>query len=508
MKRPEVREWAVAGTSRLRSLRRPPAALAVVVLLTGGVTAATVTQPKPRPVLGPGPQRTAPVVGSIAVCPDVVTTTAVGTRVTGGTGEPGAVQVTATALSAGAAPVTLAETGARVGRLDAGTAGGSAVVTTATGPQAGGLAVEQVSRAESGQQFGLSSVRCDPAVADSWYVGAATTITDRSELFLVNPYDDIATVDVTLYTRKGRLDVPGTSGVAVRPRSRTVKKLADWAPDETWVAVHVVVRSGRVSPAVRRTRSVSSVPSGVDWVPRSSPAVTTTVGALPGGDGVRSLLVVNPGLDTLTAHITLIRRDGRFVPIDLADVDVEGEHLLAVDLTDKLGGQSAMVEIETDGAVALAGAYAEYAGSSPGSPSDFVNAGATPVLSGDALLTDNRVGPTVDTALMFSAPQGDAEVTLREVTTGGAVGRTSVVPVRQGQLVVVALSRAFGRADPLPLLVSTSANSAGVYGTRVIIDKTKRGTLVTELSIQSQPLAGVPVPRVTHDPAGWLLTKP
>jgi hypothetical protein len=196
------------------------------------------------------------------------------------------------------------------------------------------------------------------------------------------------------------------------------------------------------------------------------------------------------------------------VPIDLTDVDVEAERLLAIDLTGELDGQSAMVEVETDGAVALAGAYAEYAGSSPASLSDFVFAGAAPVLSGPALLTDNRVGPTVDTALMFSAPEGDAEVTLTEVPAGGAAGRTSIVPVRQGDLVVVALSRAFGRGDPLSVLVTTSTNSADVYGTRVIIDKAKRGTLVTALSIQPQPIAGVPVPHVVHDPRGWLLTKP
>ena len=478
----------------------------VVILLAGGVSAADVTRPRQRRPAAPAAV-VAPVVGSVAVCPEALATPTVTTRITAGVGAPGKVRVAASALVSGATEKVVAEAGAQIGEFRVDGTDPVAVVATATGEQAGGLAVEQVTRAETGPQHGLASVRCEPAVASSWYVGAATTINDRSELFLVNPYDDGAVVDVALYSRKGRIDVPGMVGITVRPRARVVRALADWAPDEAWLAVHVTITSGRVSPAVRRSRLLRQVPSGVEWIPRSAAAAeVTTVGALPGGRGERTLLIVNPGLDPLTARVQLTKQDGQYVPGPLAEVEVPAEKVVAVSLTAALDGQSAMLRVDTDGAPALAGAFAEYL--DDGAPgADFVYAAGMQAISGPALLNDNRIGDKVDTALMFSAPDGSAEVTLAEVPPPGASGsgRTTVVPVKQGGLVVVALSRAFGRGDPLPVLVTTSANSAPVYGTRVIVEMSRRGPLITTLGIVGRPQAGVPVPTVTSDPAGWLL---
>lgn len=492
------------------SLARPSAFVLVAVLIAGGLTGADMTRPSARRATVQARQL-APVVGSVAVCPEALKTPVIETRITAGAGGQGDVRVAAAALAQGATEKVITEVGSRVGQYAVDAAGPVAVVATATGAQAGGLAVEQVTRAETGRQHGLASVRCEPAVADSWYIGAATTISDRSELLLVNPYDDTATVDVVLYSRKGRLDVPGTTGVSVKARSRVVRALADWAPDEPWLAVHVLVRSGRVSPAARRTRSVKQVPSGVDWIPRSaSPAEVSSVGALAGGKGVRTLLIVNPGVDALTARVQVTRQDGQFVPAELAEIEVPGERVVAVPLTAILEGRSAMLEVSTDGPLALAGAYAEYTDPDVAG-ADFVYAAGMPALSGPALLTDNRVGPTVDTALMFSAPDGAAEITLTQLNSNqpssadqGAPAKTSLVPVRQGTLVVVALSRQFGSGDPLPVLVTTSANSAPVFATRVIVDKSVSGPLVTALAVQGQPLAGVAVPRVVPDPGGWL----
>lgn len=519
MKPPAMPDWA-AGAKRLlparrpslpspswNTLRRPPAALVVVALLVGGTVAADQTHTPLRPVLGNSLKRIAPVVGSIAVCPDALSTKGVTTRISAGTGSAGSARIGAIALAAGASEKIVADEGARVGEFALSGEDSVAVVATATGEQAGGMAAEQVTRAETGQQHGLSSVRCEPAIADSWYVGAATTISDRSELLLVNPYDDAATVDVELYTRKGRVDPPGTTGISVKARSRVVKAIADWVQDEAWLAVHVVVRSGRVSPAVRRMRTVRQQPSGVDWLPRSAaPQEEIGVGALPGGEGERTLLLVNPGLDVLTVRVQVTLQDGQFRPIDLADIEVPGQQLVSVPLTAELDGKSAMLTVITDGPPALAAAYAEY--TDPAVPGvDFVYAAGMAPLSGSALLTDNRVGEKVDTALMFSAPEGPAEITLTEVLAPDAVGpaRTQLVPVKQGALVVVALSRAFGRGDPLPIVVTVSANSAPVYGTRVIVEKSARGPLVTALGIQGQ-LGGVPLPEVEHDPRGWLMT--
>jgi hypothetical protein len=353
-------------------------------------------------------------------------------------------------------------------------------------------------------------VRCEPAVAESWFIGTGTTIQDESQLLLINPYDDAALVNVSLYGKSGRLDVPGTTGISVGPRSRVVQKLTDWAPLEAWLAVRVEVVAGRVSSGVRRARSVNLVPSGVEWLPRTgNPAERVTVGALPGGQGERTLVVVNPGRDPALVHVEVTRQDGQFVPTELAQIEVPGERTVAVPIAGVLEGKSAALTVESDGVPILAGAYAETRGET-GPSVDFVVSAGMPPLDGPALLTDNRIGSTTDTALMFWAPDGNAEVTLKQLAIGGgsSAGKSEVVPIEQGKLVVIALSRAFGRGDPLPVLVTPSGNSAPVFGTRVISEKHPRGVMTTTLGMRSQPLEGVPVPNVSHNPGAWLLSRP
>ncbi len=517
-KLPPVGQWAGRVASLFprgvatgeRARQSPPAPLVLLLVMALGVVVADTTRPDRAPRSKALAATNVPVVGSIDVCPELLKTPVVESRLTAGTSSAGEVTVSTVALTKDAKEAQLTESGGEIGVVNGSTAAATAVVATAAGPQAGGLAVEQVSRAQSGPLRGLSSVRCEPPVANSWFIGAATTINDESLLLLINPYDDSALVNVSVYSKAGRLDVPGSTGITVGPRSRLAQQLSKWAPDEPWLAVRVEAVAGRVSPAIRRTRLVKQVPSGIDWLPRSAPpSEFVTVGALPGGAGDRTLVLVNPGRDPALVRVELARQDGQFVPVELAEVEVAAERVVAVSLTKVLEGKSASLRVESDGPPVLAGAHAEIRGETGPGIDFLVSAGMEP-LSGPALTTDNRADASADTAFMFAAPDGPAELTLTQVPLIGKArtAKTKVVPIEQGKLVVIALSTAFGRGDPLPVLVTPSGNSAPVYGVRITTENNSGGTLSTSLGLQSQPLAGVPRPEVAHDAGAWLITRP
>ena len=329
------------------------------------------------------------------------------------------------------------------------------------------------------------------------------------ELVLVNPYDDAAVVDVTFVgSGDESVLVPASRGIAVPPRSRIVRPLVNWLPDRPAFALKVVAQSGRVSSAVRRSRLVNGVPSGVDWLPRAErPSDVVTLGALPSGVGERTLMLVNPGDDPALARVLVTKPDGQFVPEGLSEVVVPPRRLVQVPLTAVLQGTAAGVRVVSDGVPLLAGAIAHnQAASAPAQEIAFV-AGQRP-LDGPALLLDNRAGPRGDTHLLLFAPDGAAEVTITGLPVRGtaAVAVTpKVVVLKQGELQSVAISTVSTGGDVRPVVVTSSSNSAEVYGTRVITEETDDGPMVTAQAIRSQSAAGVQVPPVTHDPHAWLV---
>ncbi|HZG94117.1 MAG TPA: DUF5719 family protein [Mycobacteriales bacterium] len=488
-------------------MRLPLAAIAVVALVGGGVAAAEATMPDPARPRAPV-RRLTPVVGSLAICPELLPAGgAVTTRLTLGTAQAGDVKVEAAAVGGTAAVTVALDGGGHVAPFTAPAPSTAAVLASATGAASGGVVVEQLARGDRGNGRGLAGVRCEATAAESWFVGAATTISDDTDLVLVNPYDDAAVVDVTFVDSTDEpIDVPGARGVAVPPRSRVVRPLAAWVPGRAAFAVKVAAQSGRVSSAVRRSRVVDGVPSGVDWLPRTDrPAETVTLGALPAGNGSRTLLLVNPGDEPALAKVIVTHVDGQFVPDGLAELVVPAHRLLQVPLTDVLGGKAAGVRVTTDGRPLLAGAVADNQGA--GKAQEIAFLAGLAALDGPALLTDTRSTSGADTRLLLFAPDGAAEVTITGVPVRGASGPPpvpKVVVLQHGELQSVRVASVTRGRDGA-VVVTPSGNSSAVYGTRVVSASTPTGPLLTTLGIRSQSVAGVPVPAVSADPRAWLV---
>ncbi|WP_374946546.1 DUF5719 family protein [Agreia sp.] len=122
---------------------------------------------------------------------------------------------------------------------------------------------------------GLASTNCAEARADTWLVGGATTVGRTSFVLLSNPSDVTADVDLTFFAENGRLDAPGSTGIAVPARSQRVFSLAGFAPNAKYPVVHVVSTGGYVAASLQQTVIRGLEPGGVELAgPTAAPSTS------------------------------------------------------------------------------------------------------------------------------------------------------------------------------------------------------------------------------------------
>jgi len=494
---------------------RPPLPLlAVVVVLLAGLAVADATEPNLRTAPPSAAAGRAAVVGSLAVCPELLKAGSdVTTTLTVGTALPGEVTVNAAPLvrGSGQGPIVLRR-GGEVSGFGTPIDQAVAVAATAVGERAGGLEAEQVSRGVDGRNRGLAGTRCESTVQDTWFVGGGTKVGVESEVLLVNPYDDEALVDLEVLTESGPSTAPGLRGIVVPGRQRTVIRLQDLEPDQRALATRVNVRVGRVAPALRDSRSVVDTPYGVDWVPRAGlPASVVDLAGLPGGNGARLLYIAVPGEDDALVDVQLTLADEQFVPVGLREITVRAGTIAIVDMKEVLDGRPATLRLTAQGAPILAGAYVENrARFNPIRELAWI--GSTRPLTGPAVVTDSRVTRDVDSVLVLSAPDGAARLLVQLLPQAGKAQTLPppvLVNLPEGRLVTLNLADRRFVADPpsdrRPFLVTPVEGSAPVYAARALVERGLRGPLFTVMALQATAADGVPVPAVVADQAASLV---
>ena len=464
---------------------------------------------------GPAAVPTAPVVGAVAVCPDLRQEPFVQTRVSAGVpaatvngaapaspSAPAAGALTAEPLAGGppaAVPVTAAgQVAVDVGGRPA----GEGLVLRATGPLAAGLEVGQVTRA-GGVERGLSSLRCAAPRTSAWFVGGSTAVGHATTLVLANVDDTPAVVDVTLYTRDGVAERRPGRGIAVPAHGRTVVPLDRLAPGEPVLAVQVVAQRGRVVAALRHVRADGSVPRGVDHVPQSPPpAVEVVVPALPSGPGGRAVLIANPGPDDTTVSVELTTGDGQFVATGLEGVDVPAGTTVQQDLSAVLAATPATVRVVSTGAPVLAGGLVDDAAAGAVGDLAYAGAAAQP-LRGAALVPDVVLAPGNDTILLLSAVRGDAVVDVTPLALPGqpAPPRPRRVEVPGGRTVALPLSSLLpaGGRGRFAVQVAPGRGSSAVHAASYVRSDGSSGVLTTLTTLRGGS-ALVPRPVVVRDP--------
>jgi hypothetical protein len=237
---------------------------------------------------------------------------------------------------------------------------------TADGILAGASAGMVYSISENGEDRGLSLGPCVAPKVEQWFTGLGATAALRSQLVISNPDDRQAGVDLEFYSEDGLMSVPGGAGLIIPAgQSRTISLEDLIGTTESIITVKVRANVGRVAAIARDLRSdEDATPTGADWHPASVlPARVQVIPAIPGGPGVRRLIISNPGDRRAEAGIEIMGPEGPFAPVDANEVTIEAHSVAHLDISGGLAGQIGSVRVTSEQPV-LTAVRSERAGDS------------------------------------------------------------------------------------------------------------------------------------------------
>lgn len=291
----------------------------------------------------------------------------------------------------------------------------------------------------------VTEVQCVEPTIGTWFALPGGHDPDGVELdtlsaHVSNPEDFRATVSVDIYTADGPSYSPESRGIALGPGESVELDLTELVQSTPAIGVHVRTSTGRVAASLLAEHASG----GTDWVnPAAPPAEEAVLPGIPGGDGVRRLLLAAPGDDPVEARVHVLTEEpveddgeggekedgeGTGVPGDPRVVHVPPAASAWLTLESLLGGEPGTVVIEADGPV-VAGAVAEI---DDGSETAYTAAvePLSPPLGTAAILPDVPDG--VDTEVIAGAPEHDTSVMATPIGAGGDQGDAVKVEIPAG----------------------------------------------------------------------------
>jgi hypothetical protein len=506
------------------AVRRPGTALlgAVVLLLALGVaadlTAGQGAAAGPVATRGDATRpagstaRTVAVARADAVCPDPTVDTHTETRLSlaapgapatagGGKDAAGPGHARLTGLHGADTPLDLIapSSGSVLAGPDNGPSNGpdtGPVVARGTGASAPGMSAGLLTRSGVPAMRGLLGTSCAAPGTDFWFVGSGAVVGQRGRVYLTNPEPAPAVVDVTLYGPDGAIDAPAGSGIAVAPGAQEVTLLDALAPGITVFAVHVHVRSGRISAAVRDQQVAGLTPKGADWLPpAAAPARHQLVPGVLSGTGERRLQVVAPGESDAIVKVRLVAESGTFAPAGLDVIEVAAGTVKDIDLAPFGTGDAFAVDLDSDVPVTAGVLDRVTATGSDVEDVAYAAAGLPLRAATPGVVPEARVGTGVASTLLLAAPAGAVHLRLSVLPPATGTPRELTVPA--GSQLPVDLAT-LGATGSFAVLVRPLAGSGPLYAVREVSQSDPAGPLVT-----SEPvLPGrytVRVPRVLAD---------
>ena len=346
------------------------------------------------------------------------------------------------------------------------------VLAAATGQFAPGLAADQLTRGSDGPLRGLALQPCGPAVSDAWFIGGGPGVGRTTTLYLSNVEDQPSLVDVRMYGAAGELDVPAARGVVVPPHRRVVLALGKIAPAQSTLAVRVIAREGRVSPAVFDNTVAGSQPQGIEYLPLTEARRRIVLPAVLAGEGTRELTLLAPRADA-EVRVSMLTQDGAITPVGLESVSLQAGKVTRVrieQVTAKAG-----VGLVLRARTPLVGAVRAVL---PGQLPDTADVAGTPVLDAAAVVTGITSGRS--TALILAAPRKAARVRLTVHAVGGPKRApvTRELAVASGTTLRATVTVPSG-ASSAWVLLEPVAGSGPVHAVRRVAESGTRGVLVT-----------------------------
>ncbi|WP_234327447.1 DUF5719 family protein [Streptomyces sp. NRRL WC-3742] len=417
-----------------------------------------------------------------------------------GTPAPTASGTPAAAPGKNAAPadarLTLAKPGTPVSVPAANGDGAPGAGAVATGALAPGFTVTQTTVVTEQRGLGMSGLTCTPAGTSFWFAGASTAGDRVDYVSLVNTESTAAVVDLKLYGDKGLIDNDAANGLTVAPGSSQSILLPTLSKGAvTDLAVHVVVRSGRVGAALH----AADGSKGTDWIPASAdPAPTQVMPGLPADTTSARLVVWAPPEDDADLKIQLSGKNGWFTPAGNESIHVKAGQVAAVDLgkvtRDEVAGLRLSPSDDKHATPIVAGLRVDRAGAGGKSDAAWLT-GAAPV-GARATVADNRAG--VSTLFLTSAGDAATVKVTASAGSGGGTPATKEVQIPAGGTVAIPAPEPAGLNGAFALTVET-ASGGPVVAARMLAIPAKDVPMFTVQSLRDDR-STVKVPQAAQDP--------
>jgi hypothetical protein len=201
-----------------------------------------------------------------------------------------------------------------------------------------------------GAGAGLASAACPAPGPQWWFVGAGSQLGRGSALLVNNPAQEPARFDITLYARSGPVEALAGRGIDLPPQAHVRLRLDALIDKQDLLAVHVRATSGRVGAALRDVAVPrGDLPRGVDFIPPAlAPTTDLVIGGIPGGEGARELVLVNPGSQFATVNTGLLTADGPAELPGLATIAVPAGSVISLPLSERLAQRPASLVLRSD----------------------------------------------------------------------------------------------------------------------------------------------------------------
>lgn len=327
--------------------------------------------------------------------------------------------------------------------------------------------------ATDGDLAGLAAAGCQVPSNDFWLAGASTTVGATAVLKLHNPSSSPATVDLDLHGTKGVIEAPGGKGILLAPGDSESIVLAGLAANDDAVAIRVRSAGGRVSAFVQQSVLRGLTPGGVDLIQASAPAGTVQV--VPGiqiqspevtggifkqegyGSAAPALQVAVPGGTDAVLDVRVFGPKGEVELPGGGVVTAAAGAVTSIPL-DSLPAGNYSATISSDVLVTATARITR--GTEPEEPLDLALVPSAPRLGSDHLAA---IPDGADSAFVFTAPSGRAEVRVTPVNAEGVIGEEKVFDVAGGTTVTVPAADLGG--ETVAALVNVSGDPA--YGAQV-----------------------------------------
>ncbi len=318
-----------------------------------------------------------------------------------------------------------------------------------------------VSRHRSGPSQGLSSAACLGSRSQWWFVGGGSEIGRGTALLVSNPSEEAARFDISLNAGDGVIPVLAGKGIDVGPGASVRLRLDALAPGEPLVAIQVQATIGRVAATVRDV----AVPRGdrargVDFIPPAvEPGTRLVVAGIPGGDGSRELVLVNPGTEFATVEPVLLTEEGSQTLPELQSIAVPAGAVIKVDLARSLAGRAGSLAMTSDVPV-TGGARAEWGGRLR----DVVWLSAVPLIEDPNPMGAAAAVPSLrgdQTTVVIAAPDTEVRGTL-SVTALDAQALSGLARARSPQPGVLEVALPTGPTVTTEQVVNVPAGSQRV----------------------------------------------